>query len=834
MKKNFFKKLSFVLALAMIIATIAPAAGAFAATALHLNSTTRYLYLGGVNEFDFNISHAARGSKAAWLSSDEDVAEVDETTGYVTAVGIGTATISVDVTAPDGTVTPLEATVIVRDNVATINSIYCQTDAKQDLTKLAVGKDYDFGRTFTTKGGSTTATSSKTVWTVNSTKATISTLGVFKATEAGDYTITVLAFQSTAKANEWKAAVATDATSKLNVLDSKTLAVKVVVGLTKVELVTPTQLKLTFDSSVKDVVKTAADVKVNQVVTAAISAMIPVKSLDSVSADGKTVTFSVYDKLANNVTYTVAAAGLTKDFVAQIGAPVSISMKSQTVPAGTATALAFTMLDQYGVDVSSLFVASVSKSSTVGFTNASAGSLLLSNNQVAFVKYTYNIINSDGTVTTISTDTVTVTGVTSSITGTLTTNLYSSMANSDSAFATAKTSIALGTTAYLNARAQKSDGSYNYAGYTFESLNPTNLIIDRVSGLVTPIAVGTAVVKVFDSNSVVVGYASINVTASSATASIEASATVVRLSNNIAGALAPQESATVTIKNVDQYSVKTDAVVAARTTADTTGSYVASADRLTDIATISTSGATITFTAVAGKTGSFTYVVRTSENKLLTISVVVGAPGVLNNYTINSTATTADANVANTDTTSSIDFSIYGMDAAGLKQSFVTAAAFVVTGPTGFTQQTLTPVNGVATFTVDDTTATAYPVGTYTLTATVGGISYVQQFTVTNSRALASLSVAAYSVTATTGSSVLTSIENALELTLNGGHAAITSATYVSSNSTIVASAPSVFDSVATFGTTGTLTVYVKQVKYNAGGVVVTLDVNKSITVTVQ
>ena len=45
MKKNFFKKLSFVLVLAMIVSVIAPAAGAFAATAPKLNATKKYLQL---------------------------------------------------------------------------------------------------------------------------------------------------------------------------------------------------------------------------------------------------------------------------------------------------------------------------------------------------------------------------------------------------------------------------------------------------------------------------------------------------------------------------------------------------------------------------------------------------------------------------------------------------------------------------------------------------------------------------------------------------------------------------------------------------------------------
>lgn len=820
MKKNFFKKLSFVLALAMIVSAIAPAAGAFAATALSLNASAKTFTLGQYGGYNFNINGTkAKGWKYAWSSSNEDVATVNAANGVTTAVGTGTATITCDITDKSGAdVDSLTASVTVKDNM---KSIAITAPANKDT--LSVAKDVQLATTFATYGGSTTKSTSYLVWSVDSTKATVSSAGVFNATEAGTYKITVNAFQSAAKA-----AVASNFTATAD------LTVKVVVGLTKAELVTPTQIKLTFDSSVKDVVKSAADIKVNQVVTSTISAMIPVKSFDSISADGKTVTFSVYDNLANNVTYTVAAAGLTKDFLAQIGSPVSISMSSQTVPAGTATALAFTMLDQYGVNVASLNVGSVVKSSTVGFTNAATGTLNLSANQVAFVKYSYTMISSAGVVSTISTDTVTVTGVAATITGTLATNLYSANGNNDAAFATAKSSLAIGSAAtYLNARIQKSDGSYN-TGYFFESLTPSIAIIDRTSGLVTPIAVGTAVVKVLDVNNATVGYASITVSAASATASIGASTTVVKLSNSIVGAA--QDSATVYISNYDQYGNKTDANVDGRLIGSTAQSYVATADGNEGIATINTAGNGVTFTAIAGQTGSFTYVVRTSEDKVLTVSVTVAAPGVLNNYAIAATATSADAYVANPDTTSTIDFSVYGMDASGLKQSFVTTASFTITGPTGYAGQTVVAPASTIHFSADDSTGT-YPVGTYTMTANIGGINYVQQFTVTNSRALASLSVAAYNVSAVSGSSVLVSIENALELTLGGNHAAITGASYVSSDTGKAAStanATTFITGATNFiaGQTGTVTLFVQKVQYNAGGVTVNMDVNQSITVT--
>ena len=66
MKKNFFKKLSFVMALAMIISVVAPAAGAFAATTLKLNATSKTLFLGENDAYNFNVIGKSTGATESW------------------------------------------------------------------------------------------------------------------------------------------------------------------------------------------------------------------------------------------------------------------------------------------------------------------------------------------------------------------------------------------------------------------------------------------------------------------------------------------------------------------------------------------------------------------------------------------------------------------------------------------------------------------------------------------------------------------------------------------------------------------------------------------------
>ena len=98
MKTKFFKKLSFVLAVAMVLSVFAPAAGAFAAGEPKLNSTKKYLHLSGKpgsNEFNFNIKNKVKGWKYFWESADEAVAEVNEKNGVVIATGVGKTKLTV-------------------------------------------------------------------------------------------------------------------------------------------------------------------------------------------------------------------------------------------------------------------------------------------------------------------------------------------------------------------------------------------------------------------------------------------------------------------------------------------------------------------------------------------------------------------------------------------------------------------------------------------------------------------------------------------------------------------------------------------------------------------
>lgn len=305
MKKNFFKKLSFVLASAMVLTAVAPASGAFAAKAPKLNSTSKYLHLGREkeNEFNFNVSNKKSGWKYEWTSANEDVVKVNKKNGVVKATGVGSTKVAVVITDKDGEeVDELKAKVTVRDNIATVKISNPLTES------LAVGAEHDFNRSFVTESGSKKKTSSITRWTVDSEKATINDKGVFAATEAGEYTVTARSFQSKAKYESWLA----DAEKYASyVLDTDSTKVKVAPSMIEAKQVDRFKFTVKFDSAVKDV---AEKLSLHSVVGGAkVNELIKEVKMD---AENKIATVEVYVPFNGGTTYVIGYPGMeTVQFV---------------------------------------------------------------------------------------------------------------------------------------------------------------------------------------------------------------------------------------------------------------------------------------------------------------------------------------------------------------------------------------------------------------------------------------------------------------------------------------------------------------------------------------
>ncbi len=192
MMKSFFKKLAFVMALAMVVSMAAPAGSVFAATtgiAVQDTKDIRTEFEMKVEDtVDFCFWGAPKDWKTTfkWESSDESVATVDQT-GYVTAVAPGTADITITAGADKSYVETVKITVkgdkTFEVKQETENSVKLTfTDKSFATTDITVEKIIK-----TTTGEETTI-----VWPVNTVKVdgNTATVTVWMPFGSSDYRFT--------------------------------------------------------------------------------------------------------------------------------------------------------------------------------------------------------------------------------------------------------------------------------------------------------------------------------------------------------------------------------------------------------------------------------------------------------------------------------------------------------------------------------------------------------------------------------------------------------------------------------------------------------------------
>ncbi len=348
MKKNFFKKLSFVLALAMIVSVLAPAAGAFAAKAPKLNASDKTLHLGvdGKDEFDFNISNKVTGWKYKWSSANKDVATVNKSNGITTATGAGKTKVSVVITDKKGEeVAELTATVLVRDNIKELTITNLPEDGK-----VAVGVAHDFNRSYVTVANKKKGSQAITRWSVSpSEDATITDSGVFTANKAGEYTITARSFQSKAKYTSWL----TDATKYASYVTAEaTYKVTVASSMVAVKQVNLKKFDVTFDSAM-----TKEDITKNLTVKYVLGSAKVSEGIKSVSmsADNKTATIETNYDLSKGYTYVVEYPNMKSlEFVAataKVEDVVDMAIKTTTAQVGKETKLDIALYNKDGVNI---------------------------------------------------------------------------------------------------------------------------------------------------------------------------------------------------------------------------------------------------------------------------------------------------------------------------------------------------------------------------------------------------------------------------------------------------------------------------------------------------
>lgn len=326
--KNFFKKLAFVLALAMVVTAIAPAGKASAATAPTLKKSGKVLYIGGDktgtigDTYRFTFNNAA-GYTATWKSTNKAVATVGAKTGTIQAVAVGTTSIKATLTNKAGKAVELTAKVWVKQNAdkLVLGSKASVKDplAVGDTAKVNVGRVV--GTTTIWKQTDKTLSTDYIKWTTSDPAvATVSSWGTVTAVAAGKATITATAYQ-------------TEGTTPV---DTASFEVTVQAGLTAVAQKSVNTIEATFASDLS-AVATKDNVKVFTMVGSTKVAVL-VKSVVFDGTDKTKAIVTTYTDIVKGQDYVVEYADTVAKLVgADLSTVATLTITPPTVVKGVPT-----------------------------------------------------------------------------------------------------------------------------------------------------------------------------------------------------------------------------------------------------------------------------------------------------------------------------------------------------------------------------------------------------------------------------------------------------------------------------------------------------------------
>ena len=640
MKKAFIQKLSIAMATAMVITAAAPAT-ADAAKKMGLNAKSKILYLNADNKsktpstFDFNITNKEKDYKKkynfTWYADNESIVDVAKG-GVVTALKPGKTVVKCDITTKKGKLKQtLEATVEVKANAKTV-VIKNQPDGP-----MTVGTKFDFNRTMkNADGGKAT---DKTEWFVSADAegkeatdvASIESNGMVTALKAGTFYVTAKTYQSAKHKDKGYTAV------------SEPVKVVVDITMTDVKLTKVDTYELTFDSSVKDIVKEAKDVKIATV--ASNKASIPVKAV-KVSEDGKTVTVTSYIPFVNDVTYAITAAGKTAEHKAQIGKIASIVVPNQNKkPLGTtavtdAPKIDYFVYDANGVDITGSYpiggvMTVIGTSANGSYITDEGRAVLLKEGDVVDVKLKYILFDEKGNDLSIESNVGKVTCVKSTATSIDKWTISDKTNLETESYSDIKKSIKVEQSGrYLHVKANDNyDGSYTDE-FTFTSLDESKLVVDAHTGKLTAIAAGDVTVKVESPSFVDYITITVNPKATYNSLVIDKGSATLSNSSSLSTGL---DNSTFTFTMKDEYNDKfednttatvkvlkaTNAITIYEGTTDITANLDHANDSYT--AAVVNGELKLKVEAVAGKTGDASFMV-TIGGKTRTFTVTVKEP----------------------------------------------------------------------------------------------------------------------------------------------------------------------------------------------------------------
>lgn len=348
--KNFFKKLAFVLALAMVVTAIAPAAKASAAAQPTLNVTSKKIYIDGdyTGKYSdtFTLKVWNKGDyRVTFASSDTKIATVTKWYGVVTAKAVGTATITATVSnkTTGKVIKTLSAKVYVKKNADSVAfgslAKFDQPLSIGDKVKINVARKA--GSVTAWKQADKTQISDYIVWeSSNPSVATVDKWGTVKAIGGGETTITAVAMQT-------EGPVATTAAASVKVT--------VKAGIVSASQKNVTTANVVLGTAVTDKEFNKDTVKVYSLV-GNTKVLQTVKNVAIDSADATKATVEMFVGFAKDAVYSIEYNDTTFEIIgADTSADAVDSIKITTTEAvnGVATEIKYQLLTANGVDITS-------------------------------------------------------------------------------------------------------------------------------------------------------------------------------------------------------------------------------------------------------------------------------------------------------------------------------------------------------------------------------------------------------------------------------------------------------------------------------------------------
>lgn len=584
--KTFKKVLASALAAAMVV-TAFPVTNAEAATKAKLSATKATIYVGQSKTIKVTLP---KGAKITSVKTKKAVATVKKSGKKVVvkAVKAGKATVTVKVTPKKGKATNLKATITVKNPTITMKG-----DAE-----LLIGA--------TTSCKATVKPNAKVAYkSSDDAIATVDANGSVKGVKAGTVTITATAKVGTK-----------------TVKATKDIVVKN--GITELKAATPKKLTVKFAGALESVAKE------NFTLTDAKGAKVAIQkaTLDETKT---IVTIDLYSELTTATKYTVEAkiadATYTESLDFVKGAVAKIVAANQIVKAGTAQKVKYTVYDENGLDITDSTVVSFSSNVSI---NPTTGELNLTDGVLAYVTITY--VNPT-TGAEIKSETFTVTGSNSAAT-TIDAVTVGTATDTGATIAawpkTATTTVAKNAsglklfTQYANQYGDKIIAT-NGTDVSYESLDPTILIVDTKTGALTPIAEGAAQIKVTSGTASQLFTITVVAPAAASKLVLDASSSVLKAS--MTNPSVNKASVKVNVQDQNGKNFNTDSASNQLTFTLTSGAGVlAEATTVGSPATGTyTAGAPATFTAAKAGTATFKVTSNKAGLNYVMVSITVYA-----------------------------------------------------------------------------------------------------------------------------------------------------------------------------------------------------------------